>query len=86
MINYGYFGCTIKLSINDKNASFGKLVVNNVDIMLHVNFVNVMFLLLIYRIIYGSFYSNISYTFCKNLLFAIGNYSKMKLIQWLIIL
>jgi len=80
-MNSGYLGCTTILSINAKNDYFGRLVVNNVEIMLHVNFVNVMFLLFKNRIISGSFSSRISYTFYKNLLFGTGNSSNKKLIQ-----
>lgn len=69
------------LSIKDKKAYFGRLVVKSVDSMLQVNLTNVMSLLFRNLIISGSLYYNISYTFCRNLLFGTGNSSNKKLIQ-----
>lgn len=81
IINSGYLGWTIKLSKNAKNASFGRLAVKRVSNKLHVNLVNVMFLVLMNLIISGSDYSKISYIHCKNLLFGKGKSSNKKLIQ-----
>lgn len=73
MMNYGSLGWTTRLSISAKKAYLGKLVVNNVDIIVQDNFVNVIFLAFKNLIISGSFSYSISYTFCKNLLLGRGN-------------
>ncbi len=59
MMNYGYLGGTIKLSKNAKNAYLGRLTVKSVSNKLHVNFVTVIFLLLMNLIISGSDYYKI---------------------------
>lgn len=82
IINSGYLGWTIKLSMKDKNASFGRLAVKSVYNKLQVNFVNVIFLLLMNLIISGSESSKISYIHWRNLLLGKGNSSNKKLIQW----
>jgi len=58
-MNSGYFGRDIKLSINAKNAYFGKFVVNNVESIVQESLVKVMFLLFKNIIIWGSFSSRI---------------------------
>ena len=86
MMNSGYLGWTMRLSIRAKKAYLGRLVVKSVEIMLHVSLVKVIFLLFRNLIISGSFSYRISYTFCRNLLFGTGNSSNTKLIQCVIIL
>ena len=59
IINWGYLGLEIRLSIKAKNAYLGKFVVKKVESMLQDSLVKVMFLLFKNIIISGSFYSKI---------------------------